>query len=59
MESIGGAVEGHPRRAVRLLEVAAGGERLGAVEDADVVEAEEAAREDVLSLGVLAVHPPA
>ena len=29
-----------------------------AVEDADVVEAEEAALEDVAALGVLAVHPP-
>ncbi|MDC4224173.1 MAG: hypothetical protein MPW15_08085 [Candidatus Manganitrophus sp.] len=29
-----------------------------AVEDADVVEAEEAALEDVPALGVLAVHPP-
>src|SRR5439155_1841537 len=37
---------------------ASGGERRGAVEDADVVEAEKTALEDVLSLGVLAVHPP-
>ena len=29
-----------------------------AVEDADVVEPEEAALEDVAALGVLAVHPP-
>ena len=38
--------------------MAAGGQRRAAVEDADVVEAEEAALEDVLALGVLAVHPP-
>ena len=30
----------------------------GAVEEADVVEAEEAALEDVQPVGVLAVHPP-
>ena len=52
------AVHPHPARAVGLLEVAAGRQRRAAVEDADVVEAEEAALEDVLALGVLAVHPP-
>ena len=52
------AEEGHPRRAVRLLQVAAGGKRGAAVEDADVVEAEEAPLEDVLAEPVLAVHPP-
>ena len=52
------AEEGHPGRAVRLLQMAAGGQRGAAVEDADVVEAEEAALEDVLAEPVLAVHPP-
>ena len=52
------AEEGHPRRAVRLLEVAAGRQRGAAVEDADVVEAEEAALEHVLAEAVLAVDPP-
>ena len=52
------AEEGHPGGAVRLLQVAAGGERGAAVEDADVVEAEEAPLEDVLAEAVLAVHPP-
>ena len=52
------AEEGHPGRAVRLLQVAAGGKRGAAVEDADVVEAEEAPLEDVLAEAVLAVHPP-
>ena len=50
--------EGHPGGAVRLLQVAPGGQRGAAVEDADVVEAEEAALEDVLAEAVLAVHPP-
>ena len=52
------AEEGHPRRAVRLLEVAAGGQRGAAVEDADVVQAEKAALEHVLAEAVLAVDPP-
>ena len=47
-----------PRGGVGLLEVPAGRERGRPVEHADVVEAEEAALEDVLPLGVLAVHPP-
>ena len=47
------AVHAHPGRAVRLLEVAAGRQRRAAVEDADVVEAEEAALEDVVPLGSL------
>ena len=34
------------------------GQRLGPVEDADVVQPEEAAREDVLAAGVLPVDPP-
>ena len=38
--------------------MAAGGQRCAAVEDADVVEAEEAALEDVVAVGVLAVDPP-
>ena len=52
------AVERHPRRAVRLLQRAAGRQRRAAVEDADVVEAEEAAGEDVAPRRVLAVDPP-
>ena len=52
------AEERHPRRAVRLFEVTAGGQRRAAVEDADVVEAEEAALEHVLAEAVLAVDPP-
>ena len=50
--------ERHPRRAVRLLQVAAGGKGGAAVKDADVVETQEAPLEDVLAEAVLAVHPP-
>ena len=52
------AVERHPRRAVGLLERAAAGQRRRAIEDADVVQAEEAALEQVAVVGVLAVDPP-
>ena len=38
--------------------MATGGQGRGAVEDTDVVQAEEAAFEDVEALRVLAVHPP-
>ena len=48
----------HPGGAVGLFDVAAGGQRPRAVEHADIVEAEEAALEDVQALRVLAVHPP-
>ena len=50
--------ERHPRRAVRLLEVAAGRQRCTAVEHADVVQAEEPALEHVASGRILAVDPP-
>ena len=52
------AVHRHPRRAVGLIEISAGWERRAAVEDADVVEAQEAALEDVVAALVLAIHPP-
>src|SRR5262249_15412112 len=41
-----------------LLERIAGRQRLGAVEDADVVQTEEAAREDITADRILAVDPP-
>ncbi len=52
------AVEGHPGRAVGLLERPAGGQGRAAIEDADVVEAEEASLEDVEPAWILPVHPP-
>ena len=52
------AVHPDPCGAVGLLEVAADGQRRRAVEDPDVVEPEESPLEDVLPLGILAVHPP-
>ena len=52
------AVEGHPRGAVGLLERAASRQRRRAIEDADVVQPEEPALEQVAIVGVLAVDPP-
>ena len=52
------AEQGHPGGAVGLLQVAAGRQRRAAVEDADVVQAQEAALEDVPPGAVLAVDPP-
>src|SRR5712692_866239 len=51
-------VHGHPRSAVGLFNMATGGKRRAAIEDADIVEAEKATLEDVHTFGVFAVHPP-
>lgn len=51
-------VEAHPPGTVGLAHRAARRELLGAVERRDVVEAEEAALEDVLARRVLPVDPP-
>ena len=40
-------IHAHPAGAVGLLDMSAGGQRLAAVEDADIVEAEKAALENV------------
>ena len=52
------AVERHPGRPVRLLQRSARRQLRAAVEDADVVQPQEAAGEHVAPGGVLAVHPP-
>ena len=49
---------GHPGGAVGLIEMGAAGKRCAAVEEADVVQAQEAALEDVAAFGVLAIDPP-
>ena len=43
------AIERHPRGAVGLLREAAVGQRLGSVEDADVIETEKAAGEQIVA----------
>ena len=52
------AVHAHPGGAVRLSQVATGWQRSRAVEDADVVQTEEATLKDIVAFGILAVHPP-
>ncbi len=52
------AVERHPGRPVRLLQRATGRQRCAAIEDADVVQAQEAAGKDVAPGRVLAIDPP-
>src|SRR6267378_6078805 len=52
------AIQTHPTRAVRLLEVASSGKRRGAVEDCDVVETEESTLKNIRAVRILAVHPP-
>src|SRR5271156_5492772 len=50
--------EAHPRSAVRLFKPATHGQCAGAIECADVVQPEEAALEDIVATGILAVDPP-
>ena len=52
------AVEGHPGGPVGLLQRPSRGQLRAAVEDADVVQAQEPAGENVAPLRVLPVHPP-
>src|ERR1700721_4343851 len=51
-------VHGHPTGAVGLLDVAAGGQRVAAVEDSNIIEAEKTALKNVHAVGVFAVDPP-
>src|SRR5689334_78140 len=51
-------IHGHPARAVRLLNDAAARQRLVAVKDSNVIEAQKPALENVVAFGILAVHPP-
>jgi hypothetical protein len=52
------AKECHPGGAVGLLEESTSGQGCATVKDADVIEPQETAFEDVASHGVLAVSPP-
>ena len=48
----------HPAGAVRLIDVAAGGQLCAAIEYADVVQAQKSALKNISPQVVLAVHPP-
>jgi hypothetical protein len=54
----GRAAKGHPGSGIRLLQLPSARQRPRSVEEADVVEAEETAGEQVVPLDVLVVHPP-
>src|SRR6202041_4183284 len=48
----------HPARAVRLIDVVPRAERPRTVENADIVQTEKTAFENVAARGILTVHPP-
>ena len=52
------AVESHPRRAVRLVQMAARRERSTAIKHANVVQPEKSTGENILSLRIFPVDPP-
>ena len=52
------AIHAHPTGAIGLLDMAAIGQWHVAIKDADIIQAQKATLEDILSLKVLAVHPP-
>ena len=52
------AKHSHPAGGVALLEASPVGKRRTPVEYADVVESKEAALENIVPFGILAVHPP-
>src|SRR2546421_12051265 len=52
------AIHTHPAGAVGLLEMAASRERRRAIEDADVIEAQEPALKDVRAFRIFAIDPP-
>src|SRR5262249_9130712 len=52
------AVETHPRCPVSLLKKSTGRQRLGTIEDANVIESEKATGEKIIAFRVLPIHPP-
>src|SRR5207249_8677739 len=52
------AVHAHPGSAIRLLKMTSRWQGCTAVEDADVVQSQEATLKDVVSLAILAIDPP-
>src|SRR5262245_10808716 len=52
------AIQGHPCCTIGLLQISAGRQRSTAVEYANIVEAQKASLEDVLTRSVFAVDPP-
>ena len=54
----GAAIKRHPGRAISLPKAATVGQRLGAIEHADIVQPQEPAGEQVFAVEVLAIDPP-
>src|SRR4030042_6043406 len=52
------AVLGHPGGAVRLFQISPRRQRGTAIKDANIVQAQETAFKDVLTISILTVHPP-
>ena len=52
------AVERHPRRAIRLVEMTTCGKLGTAIEHPNIVQPEKSTGEDIPSLGILPVDPP-
>ena len=52
------AIHAHPAGAVGLLEVAARRERRGAIEDADIIQAQETALKNIRAFRIFAIDPP-
>src|ERR1700693_2621805 len=52
------AIHAHPAGAIGLLEMAAGGERRGAVENPYIVQAQKAALKNIGTVGIFSIHPP-
>ena len=51
-------VEGHPRRAIGLLEPAAHLCRFSAVKNANIIETKEATLEHTIIICIFSIHPP-
>lgn len=50
--------ESHPSSSISLLQRSTSGERLGSVEETNVIQTKEASLEDVLTVEILSVDPP-
>src|SRR6202011_2763638 len=54
----GEAIESHPGRPICLLQIATGGKGPGSVKNTDIIQTKKTSGENVIPLGVLAIHPP-
>src|ERR1700722_122433 len=52
------AIHAHPTGAIGLLEMAAGGKRRGAIENADIVQAQKTALKNIGAVGIFSIDPP-